>query len=93
MKTSEKSGKTPLYRNPKYSAERRTKDLLSRMTLEEKAAQMICIWQKKTESLVDPQGNFDAKKARAYFRRRLGLGQVGRPSDTGGGKNARDMAV
>jgi len=63
------------------------------MTLEEKAAQMICIWQKKSQSLVNKQGDFDVKKAKSYFKKRLGLGQVGRPSDSGGGKNARDNAV
>ena len=35
---------------------------------------------------------FDAKKAKTHFKQRLGLGQVGRPSDAGGGKNARGMA-
>jgi beta-glucosidase len=80
------------YLNPKLSAERRTRDLLSRMTLKEKTAQMLCIWQQKTGSLVDEKGNFDLQKARRYFKQRLGLGQVGRPSDAGGGKNAREMA-
>jgi len=63
------------------------------MTLEEKAAQMLCIWEGKGKALVDSRGNFDVKKARNSFRKRLGLGQVGRPSDAGGGKNAREMAV
>jgi beta-glucosidase len=93
MKASPEFKKLPAYRNVKLSAERRTADLLSRMTLEEKAAQMICIWQQKSRSLVDDRGNFDAEKAKAYFKRRIGLGQVGRPSDAGGGKNARDMAA
>jgi beta-glucosidase len=69
------------------------KDLLSRMTLEEKAAQMLCIWQKKPETLVDADGNFDEAKAKKAFKDRRGLGQVGRPSDAGKGKNAREMAV
>ena len=88
-----KSKKPLLYWNPKLSAKRRTKDLLSRMTLEEKAAQMLCIWEHKSRSLVDKQGNFDVKKAGAFFKKRAGLGQVGRPSDAGGGKSAREMAV
>ena len=62
------------------------------MTLEEKAAQMMCIWQKKPETLVDADGNFDERKAKAAFKNRRGLGQVGRPSDAGKGKNARQMA-
>jgi beta-glucosidase len=82
----------PVYKDARQPSARRVKDLLSRMTLEEKAAQMMCIWQKKTETLVDSDGNFDFKKAKKAFRDGRGLGQVGRPSDAGGGKNARGMA-
>jgi beta-glucosidase len=59
------AGKTKVsaYRNPKLAPERRTKDLLARMTLEEKAAQMICVWQQKAETLVDADGRFDQAKA------------------------------
>ncbi len=87
------SGAVPAYKNAKLPAERRVKDLLSRMTLQEKAAQMLCIWQQKPQTLVDAEGNFDAQKAKAAFKDRRGLGQVGRPSDAGKGKNAREMAV
>jgi beta-glucosidase len=80
------------YRDPALSPGKRVKDLLSRMTLEEKAAQMLCIWQKKPQTLVDAQGNFDLAKARQSFKDRHGLGQVGRPSDAGKGLNARRMA-
>lgn len=83
----------PAYKNPSLPSARRVRDLLSRMTLEEKAAQMLCIWQKKPETLVDAEGNFDEQKAKAAFKDRRGLGQVGRPSDAGKGKNAREMAV
>ena len=74
------------------SPAKRVKDLLSRMTLEEKAAQMMCVWQKKSKTLVDAEGNFNLKKAKAAFKLGHGLGQVGRPSDAGKGKNARQMA-
>jgi len=80
------------YKNPNLSAERRVKDLLSRMTLEEKAAQMVCIWQKKANMLLDAAGQFDPQKAHAAFKDGHGLGQVGRPSDSSKGKNAREMA-
>ena len=83
---------TPVYKNPKAPSAKRTQDLLARMTLEEKAAQMLCIWQQKAETLVDAQGNFDLAKAKKAFRNKRGLGQVGRPSDAGGGKKARGMA-
>src|SRR5581483_6431469 len=86
------TGKIEGYRNAALPAARRVKDLLSRMTLEEKAAQMQCIWQKKPELLLDADGNFDLAKARKSFRHGRGIGQVGRPSDAGKGKNARAMA-
>jgi beta-glucosidase len=89
----------PVYRNPAAPVARRVKDLLGRMTLEEKAAQMMCIWQEKTTKLLDASGNFDLAKARAAFKKGHGLGQVGRPSDAGSvptdagvGKNARATA-
>ena len=82
----------PAYKNPKLASARRVKDLLSRMTLEEKAAQMLCVWQEKAQKLVDEKGDFDLAKAKKAFRDRRGLGQVGRPSDAGGGKKARAMA-
>ena len=53
---------------------------------------MTCVWQKKATMLLDEHGNFDLAKARANFGHGNGLGQVGRPSDAGGGKNAREMA-
>jgi beta-glucosidase len=86
-------GGLPAYKNAGLPSARRVKDLMARMTLQEKAAQMMCIWQKKPETLVDADGNFDEKKAKVAFKQRRGLGQVGRPSDAGKGKNARDMAV
>jgi beta-glucosidase len=86
------AARPPIYKNPAMPAARRVKDLLSRMTLEEKAAQMMCVWQKKSETLVNAEGNFDLKKAKAAFKHGHGLGQVGRPSDANKGKNAREMA-
>jgi beta-glucosidase len=83
----------PAYKNARLASAKRVKDLLSRMTLEEKAAQMMCIWLSKAEKLLDEKGNFDFAKAKKSFKDGRGLGQVGRPSDAGGGKNAHDMAV
>jgi beta-glucosidase len=88
-----------LYKDQKKPDHIRVKDLPSRMTLEEKVAQMMCIWQEKATKLVDAQGNFDFNKAKAVFHEGLGIGQVGRPSDAGSnpatpadGRNARQMA-
>src|SRR5579859_2737288 len=89
----------PPYKNPNLPSSHRVKDLLSRMTLEEKAAQMVCVWQQKQDKLVDEHGRFDAVRAKAAFREGHGLGQVGRPSDAGSppgkpweGQTARGMA-
>jgi beta-glucosidase len=84
------AAKTPAYRNPALLPAKRVKDLLARMTLEEKAAQTMCVWQKKAETLIDDKGNFDPGKAKKAFRHRQGLGQVGRPSDAGGARDSAD---
>src|SRR5258705_13118194 len=44
----------PDYKNPRLSVEQRVTDLLGRMTVEEKVAQLICLWQGRPE--VGPQG-------------------------------------
>ena len=83
---------TARYKDPALSCDERADDLLSRMTLEEKVAQMLGVWQQKRDKLVDARGRFDEKKARAAFADGHGLGQVGRPSDAGEGLTAREMA-
>jgi len=92
IKTQSKKAGTAAYRDPRWPVAKRVKDLLSRMTLEEKAAQMMCVWQQKADTLLDAAGDFDLQKAQAHFKNGRGLGQVGRPSDAGGGKDARGMA-
>jgi beta-glucosidase len=84
--------KTSPYKDATLSIDQRVADLLGRMTLAEKAAQMTCIWQKKAELLLDEHGVFDAAKALTHFGHGNGLGQVGRPSDAAGGRNARETA-
>jgi beta-glucosidase len=69
------------YKDPSVPLERRVEDLLGRMTLAEKIAQITCIWDHKKDVL-DAAGNFDAAKARAAFP--AGIGQVARPSDLNG---------
>src|SRR5579864_7240622 len=93
------AAKIPVYKNPSAPAARRVADLLARMTLEEKAAQMVCIWQEKSIKLQDANGNFDFKKARKHFGHGRGIGQIARPSDAGSkptdagiGKKPRETA-
>ena len=87
-----KAGAVPPYRNAALSPTERTADLISRMTLEEKVAQMVCLWQQRPAALIDENGRFDAAKARAHAANRHGLGQVARPSDAAGGRTARQNA-
>jgi beta-glucosidase len=68
----------PVYKDPQAPVEARVDDLLSRMTLQEKIAQISCIWQRKGD-VEDAHGNFDPAKASRVFP--YGIGQVARPSD------------
>ena len=72
----------PVYKRSGLPAEKRVRDLLARMTLEEKAAQMMCVWQEKKTKLLDASGNFDMARAKAAFKNGRGIGQIGRPSDS-----------
>ncbi len=80
----------PAYQNPALSPGRRVKDLLARMTLEEKAAQMMGVWRKAFGTLLNATGQFDSGKAKKFFKGGHAIGQVCRPGMTG--KNAPEMA-
>src|SRR5262249_25460072 len=60
----------------------RVKDLMSRMTLEEKVAQLIALWFRKREILADGGSDFSAAKTSQAYPH--GFGQVARPSDLKG---------
>jgi beta-glucosidase len=72
------SGKKMIYKDPSKPLENRVDDLLARMSLEEKIAQMQCLWFDKNKML-DSDGSFDAGKAAALVAH--GVGQIARPSD------------
>jgi beta-glucosidase len=69
---------TPPYKDASLQIDRRVDDLVSRMTLEEKVAQTLAVWQQK-RALVDANGQFDPTKAAALLQN--GIGQITRPSD------------
>jgi beta-glucosidase len=71
----------PTYQDPSAPLEQRIDDLLRRMTLEEKIAQITTIWNRKREFL-SATNEFDAAKARTAFP--AGIGHVARPSDLRG---------
>lgn len=48
----------PIYKMPQAPAAKRVQDLLARMTLKKKAAQVMCVWQEKLRKLVNAQDNF-----------------------------------
>src|SRR5215208_8065226 len=66
---------TPPYRDRRLPVERRVDDLLGRMTLEEKVAQMLSLWQGKAQ-ITDSSGRFDPARAPRWFR--VGIGRIER---------------
>jgi beta-glucosidase len=60
------------------------------MTLEEKVAQMLCVWRQRDHLLLGKEGRPDAESIKRNLPH--GVGQIGRVSDTNGGLSARDMA-
>ncbi len=78
------------YKNPELSVTERVDDLLKRMTLEEKVAQMLCIWGQKNIMLCNAEGNLDLSNLIIYLKD--GIGQIARISDTAKGRTAREMA-
>ena len=71
----------PAYKNPRLPVDQRVADLLSRMTLEEKVAQLTCLWANRPQ--VNPQtdfatdrGDFSPEKAATVMKH--GIGQIAR---------------
>ena len=81
------------YRDSKLPVEQRVADLLSRMTLEEKIAQLEGAWENKQffhdpqELFVDESGKFLPERAAALMKN--GLGEISRPSEN---RDPRAMA-
>ncbi|HEX5048005.1 MAG TPA: glycoside hydrolase family 3 N-terminal domain-containing protein [Gammaproteobacteria bacterium] len=76
----------PPYKDAKLPVEQRVADLVARMTLEEKVAQLVSVWLDKTQ-VFDADLRFDAAKAQAKFPN--GLGTFARPSDARGAVSPR----
>lgn len=73
-------GKPP-YQNAALPVSIRVGDLLARMTLEEKAAQLCCMWESK-RSFQDERGEFSPDRAATALKN--GIGQISRPGDIRG---------
>jgi beta-glucosidase len=68
----------PIYKDPRQPVEKRVDDLLARMTLDEKVAQLETIWEQKAK-VQTPDGRFSAEFASKNFPN--GIGGFARPSD------------
>ena len=78
----------PDYKNPNLPVEKRVADLLSRMTLEEKVAQTLCIW--KNEKVIDKSGKLDSEGAKSIFSN--GLGEIARINQEIGPKEGAERS-
>lgn len=69
------------YRNPNLPIDRRVADLLGRMTIEEKVAQMVTLWIRKPQQL-KPHGNFgdrgEFSPEEAAVVMKNGIGEIAR---------------
>jgi beta-glucosidase len=78
---------TPDYKNPRLSVDERVADLLKRMTVEEKVAQLTCLWQQRPQT--GPQTDFstdrgDLSPDRAREVMKYGIGQIARQRERKG---------
>ena len=83
----------PDYKNPGLPVEQRVADLLSRMTLEEKVAQLTCLWAERPQvgsptDFSNDRGDFSPEKARLVMK--YGIGQIARQRER---KGPREGAV
>jgi len=67
-----------VYKDPSQPVDRRVEDLLARMTLDEKVAQLETVWESKAK-LQTPTGDFSPALASQNFPN--GIGGFARPSD------------
>jgi beta-xylosidase len=83
------------YRDAKRPVEQRVADLLSRMTLEEKVAQLEGVWQNRSQPLdpkvffIDEKGAFLPDRAAVLLKN--GLGEMSRPSENRGPRAMADI--
>ncbi len=85
------------YQNPKLSIDERVKDLLSRMTLDEKVAQMMCVWMGKpndNSKLTKEQLPFGGTFSPELAKQRMpnGMGQFARQREMLSPKQSAEYA-
>ena len=86
---------TPDYKNPQLSVDQRVADLLKRMTIEEKVAQLVCLWQQRPQ--VAPQTDFSTDRGgvsseKAAQVMKYGIGQIARQRERKGPREGAEFA-
>ena len=69
----------PIYKDPRQPVERRVEDLLSRMTLDEKVAQLETVWEQKAK-LQTADGQFLARARRRRISRTASAASPAHPT-------------
>ena len=80
----------PLYKDARVPIDLRVCDLMGRMTLDEKVAQLITLSTSKRDVMNDARA-FDPGRADAAYPN--GIGQIARPSDRGGAATANNTGT
>jgi beta-glucosidase len=87
---SQSKSAMPLYKDAKAPVDARVKDLLARMTLEEKVQQMVTVWGDKKD-FFDDNWQFQPEEfAKKYPN---SIGQIARPSDRSGEGSPRKIPM
>ncbi|MWC44247.1 glycoside hydrolase family 3 N-terminal domain-containing protein [Sphingomonas carotinifaciens] len=81
---------TPLYKDARAPVDLRVRDLMGRMTLDEKVAQLITLSTSKRDVMNEARA-FDPGRADAAYPH--GIGQIARPSDRGGAATANNTGT
>jgi beta-glucosidase len=79
-----------LYKDPRAPVDLRVRDLMARMTLDEKVAQLITLSQRKRDVMNEALAFDPARATTAYPD---GIGQIARPSDRGGAATAANTGT
>jgi beta-glucosidase len=80
----------PVYKDARAPVDLRVADLMSRMTLDEKVAQIITLSTRKRD-VMDEDRAFDPVRATTAYPH--GIGQIARPSDRGGAATANNTGT
>ncbi len=95
IQSTSSQNSTADYKNPSLSVDARVADLLKRMTVEEKVAQMICLWQQRPQvkpqtDLKNDRGELSPEKAQQVMK--YGIGQIARQRERKGPREGAAFA-